>query len=52
MSAPGLDLELLELLQLPPTTFRTSVNFMGCYAAIHALKMADAFCKAIPMQTY
>ncbi|HLF45094.1 MAG TPA: type III polyketide synthase [Chitinophagaceae bacterium] len=46
MSAPGLDLELLELLQLPVTTFRTSVNFMGCYAAIHALKIADAFCKA------
>ena len=46
MSAPGLDLELMELLQLPATTFRTSVNFMGCYAAIHALKMADAFCKA------
>lgn len=45
MSAPGLDLELLELLQLPVTTFHTSVNFMGCYAAIHALKMADAFCK-------
>lgn len=48
MSAPGLDLELLELLELPPTTFRTSVNFMGCYAAVHALKMADAFCKADP----
>ena len=46
MSAPGLDLELLELLQLPVTTFHTSVNFMGCYASIHALKMADAFCKA------
>ncbi len=46
MSAPGLDLELLELLQLPNTTFRTSINFMGCYAAIHALKIADAFCKA------
>jgi predicted naringenin-chalcone synthase len=46
MSAPGLDLELLELLNLPATTFRTSVNFMGCYAAVHALKMADAFCKA------
>jgi predicted naringenin-chalcone synthase len=46
MSAPGLDLELLELLDLPVTTFRTSINFMGCYAAIHALKIADAFCKA------
>lgn len=46
MSAPGLDLELLELLGLPANTFRTSVNFMGCYAAIHAMKIADAFCKA------
>ncbi len=46
MSAPGLDLELLEMLNLPANTFRTSVNFMGCYAAIHALKIADAFCKA------
>jgi predicted naringenin-chalcone synthase len=45
MSAPGLDLELLELLRLPATTFRTSVNFMGCYAALHALKIADAFCR-------
>lgn len=46
MSAPGLDLELLELLDLPATTCRSSVNFMGCYAAIHALKIADAFCRA------
>jgi len=46
ISAPGLDLELLELLQLPVTIFRTSVNFMGCYAAVHGLKLADAFCKA------
>jgi predicted naringenin-chalcone synthase len=46
LSAPGLDLELLSLLELPPQTFRTSVNFMGCYAALHALKLADAFCKS------
>src|SRR5689334_8817564 len=46
MSAPGLDLELLELLKLPPTTWRTSINFMGCYAAIHALKLADVICKS------
>ncbi|MGZ8550937.1 MAG: type III polyketide synthase [Chitinophagaceae bacterium] len=46
MSAPGLDLELVELLQLPATTVRTAVNFMGCYAAIHALRLADAFCRA------
>lgn len=46
MSAPGLDLELMERLQLPKHTQRTSVNFMGCYAAVHALKIADAICKA------
>ena len=45
LSAPGLDIELMELLHLPPTTFHSSVNFMGCYAAIHALRMADAFCR-------
>ncbi len=46
MSAPGLDLQVMELLDLPKNTYRTSVNFMGCYAAIHALKMADAICKS------
>jgi predicted naringenin-chalcone synthase len=46
MSAPGLDLQVMELMDLPKTVFRTSVNFMGCYAAVHAMKMADAFCKA------
>ena len=46
MSAPGLDLSLLESLELPTNIFRTSVNFMGCYGAIHALKIADAFCKS------
>jgi predicted naringenin-chalcone synthase len=46
LSAPGLDLQVLELLDLNKSLVRTSVNFMGCYAAIHALKIADAFCKA------
>ena len=44
MSAPGLDLQVMELLDLPKNTYRSSVNFMGCYAAIHALKIADAIC--------
>lgn len=48
MSAPGLELQVMELLQLPNNIFRTSVNFMGCYAAIHALKLADSFCKCDP----
>lgn len=46
MSAPGLDLQLVELMDLEKNISRTSLNFMGCYAAIHALKIADAICKA------
>jgi predicted naringenin-chalcone synthase len=48
MSAPGLDLQIMELMGLPGTIYRTSVNFMGCYAAIHALKMANDICIAKP----
>ena len=48
LSAPGLDLQLMELLDLPKNIFRTSVNFMGCYAAIHALKIADSLCSKDP----
>lgn len=44
ISAPGLDLQVMEMMDLPRQLNRTSVNFMGCYAAIHALKLADAFC--------
>jgi predicted naringenin-chalcone synthase len=46
LSAPGLDLQLLESMALRSNIFRTSVNFMGCYAAIHALKLADSICKS------
>ncbi|MEP6748437.1 MAG: type III polyketide synthase [Bacteroidota bacterium] len=45
MSAPGLDLQVMELMDLPKNIYRTSINFMGCYAAIHAMKLADAICK-------
>jgi predicted naringenin-chalcone synthase len=46
MSAPGLDLALTDLLGLPGSTVRISINFMGCYAAIQALRVANAFCTA------
>lgn len=48
VSAPGLDLELVDALGMPVTTFRTSINFMGCYAAVHALKLADVLIAADP----
>ncbi|MFI5139157.1 MAG: type III polyketide synthase [Sphingobacteriales bacterium] len=46
LSAPGLDIDIVQSLQLNSTINRTSVNFMGCYAAIHALKQADYICKS------
>jgi predicted naringenin-chalcone synthase len=48
MSAPGLDLQIMEAMEMPTSLFRSSVNFMGCYAAIHGLKWADAICRSDP----
>ena len=43
--APGLDAVLIEELNLPKNIFHTSVNFLGCNAAFHALKIADMIAK-------
>jgi alpha-pyrone synthase len=39
-AAPGVDLELIERLALRPGIERTMVGFMGCHAAINALRLA------------
>ncbi len=46
MSAPGLDINIMQQLQLSSAIQRSSINFMGCYAAVHALKLADAICRS------
>ncbi|MGZ9109241.1 MAG: type III polyketide synthase [Micavibrio sp.] len=38
--APGLDLQIIHHYDLNPAVERTIVGFMGCYAAINALKLA------------
>ncbi len=43
--APGLDSELIEQLNLPLDIFHIAVNFLGCNAAFHALKIADMIVK-------
>lgn len=43
--APGLDIQLIDALALSPTIHRNSINFMGCNAAVLALKQADEICK-------
>ena len=47
-SAPGLDLELTERCGLNPSVERTVVGFMGCYAAINALKLARHIVRSEP----
>ena len=47
-SAPGLDLDLVERCGLPPSVERTMVGFMGCYAAINALKLARHIVRSEP----
>ena len=46
--APGLDIELVEALQLSRQVQRTSINFMGCYGAFNGLKVADHIVQADP----
>ncbi len=46
--APGLDFDILNYLGLPSSTERTFVGFMGCYAAINALKLARHIVRSEP----
>ncbi|HJT43739.1 MAG TPA: type III polyketide synthase [Rhizomicrobium sp.] len=48
LSAPGIDLELVERCGLPSSVERTVVGFMGCYAAINALKLARHIVRSQP----
>jgi predicted naringenin-chalcone synthase len=47
-SAPGLDLELVARCGLDPSIERTLVGFMGCYAAVSALKLARHIVRSEP----
>ena len=46
MYAPGLDIDIIRQLNLPLSTERTCINFMGCYGAFNALKTANYICSA------
>ena len=47
-SAPGLDLQLTASLGLRPDVARTIIGFMGCSAAVPALRAADQAVRADP----
>ena len=48
-SAPGLDFQLMQLAGLPDSVQRTLIGFMGCFAAVNALKLADQIVRADPV---
>jgi predicted naringenin-chalcone synthase len=47
-SAPGLDFEVVQRCNLPSSVERTMIGFMGCYAAINALKLARHIVRSEP----
>ncbi len=47
-SAPGLDLQLAQALDLRPDVQRTTIGFMGCAAAMPALRLARATVRSEP----
>jgi len=48
-TAPGLDLQLAAALQLPASVGRTLIGFMGCSAAVPALRVACDAVRADPL---
>jgi predicted naringenin-chalcone synthase len=46
--APGLDFEIVDHLGLSADVERTMIGFMGCYAAINALKLARHIVRSDP----
>ena len=49
LAAPGIDLLLVQRLGLNPSVERTVIGFMGCYAAVNALKMARHVVRSEPI---
>lgn len=46
--APGPDIQLVRALELAPTVERTIVGFMGCYAGVNAMRLADRVVRSDP----
>ena len=46
--SPGVDLFLIDQLELSPSVQRTHVGFMGCHGAMNGLRVAHAFAEMDP----
>lgn len=49
--APGLDFDAVDYLGLSPSVERTCIGFMGCYAAVNALKQARHIVRSQPAES-
>lgn len=47
-SAPGVDIGLIDQLELNRSVTRTNVGFMGCHGAFNGLRVAKAFAESDP----
>ena len=47
-AAPGVDVELISALKLPPAVQRTHIGYMGCHGALNGLRAARAFAETDP----
>ena len=47
-TAPGLDFHIMNAAGLAPSVERTNVGFMGCFAAVNALKLARHIVRSEP----
>lgn len=48
-TAPGLDFQIMHATGLSPSVERTIVGFMGCFAAVNALKLARHVVRSEPL---
>lgn len=48
MYAPGIDIEIISALGLNTTVQRSALQFMGCYGAFNAIRLAHSICLADP----
>jgi predicted naringenin-chalcone synthase len=48
-TAPGLDFHIMHAAELSPNVERTIVGFMGCFAAVNALKLARHIVRSEPL---
>lgn len=48
LASPGIDIQLIDALGLPPTVGRSMIGFMGCHGAINGLRVANGLAAAEP----